>query len=397
MKSWEKILVIAIIVLVVIFSTFYFYLYFQGKALLIEQLENLTHKKVSVDYCVLTPLFQLKIRNLNIEGLVHVDYIFITPSMPGFLSGAIAFNVVRIIKPEFIFERFKKESAGTQTPVSAVASQVKPQEQPVGQQPVRLIIKRFKIKNGKIKFIDHTVGPNGIIIVVKDLDFNLSNLYVFPRSVVTNFELKGKIPWQNDSEEGKIEAEGWINLFKKDMLANLRIMDIDGIALYPYYSNWVDLEKARIEKAKLNFVSNIHGLDNNVTAQCRLELTDIVRKPRSADESEEKAAKITSAVLDIFKSLNQGKIVLDFTLRTKMNRPEFSFGDIKMAFENKLAEAKKGEHFKVEDVLAVPGGLLQGTVKGATSLTKAVIDGLFSVGNELKKGVEDSFKKEKKD
>ena len=113
------------------------------------------------------------------------------------------------------------------------------------------------------------------------------------------------------------------------MLASLKIENIDAIAFYPYYSTWVDLEKARIEKAKLNFSSKIRGKDNDISAQCHLELTDIVRKVRPPEEAQQKAERLTDAVLDMFKAMNQGKVVLDFTLHTKMDHPQFGFENIK--------------------------------------------------------------------
>jgi hypothetical protein len=253
-----------------------------------------------------------------------------------------------------------------------------------------LAFKRINIENGKIDFIDHSVGANGIKITLKDVSFNLTNLYLPAHSVVTNFALKGRIPWQEGKAEGKIDAEGWVNLFKKDMAASLKISDIDGVYLYPYYSQWVDLEKARIEKAKLDFTSNINGLNNNITAECHLELSDIVFKPRPPEEKEEKAEKIATTVIDIFKTLNQGKIVLDFTIRTKMDRPEFGFSSIKMAFENKLAQVPG---FKAEDVFSLPGKFLQSTVTSVTDLSRAVIDGVYAIGNEIKKGVEGAIEK----
>jgi hypothetical protein len=161
----------------------------------------------------------------------------------------------------------------------------------------------------------------------------------------------------------------------------------------------VDLEKARIEKATLNFISTIHGLNNNVTADCHLELADIVRKPRSPEDSpeREKAEQIADAVLDLFRAMNQGKIVLDFIIRTKMDRPEFGFKSVKSAFEEKLALASKANgSFQPQDLLMLPGKLLEGAVKGATDFSKAVIEGTFAVGNQLKKSVEDTFKKEPK-
>jgi hypothetical protein len=178
------------------------------------------------------------------------------------------------------------------------------------------------------------------------------------------------------------------------MQATFKIQDIDGVYLYPYYSNWMDTEKMRIEKANLNFNSNIHALNNNVTAECHLELTDIVRKPRPAEEVAERAEKMVSAALDIFKSLDQGKIVLDFTIRTKMDRPEFGFGNIKMALQHKIAQARSSVSTGPQDLLLFPVKLVEGVIKSAADVSKAMIDGTFAVGNELKKSVEQSFKKE---
>jgi len=180
------------------------------------------------------------------------------------------------------------------------------------------------------------------------------------------------------------------------MQATLKVEDIDGIYLYPYYSAWVDLEKARIEKAKLNFFSNIQGLNNDVIAQCRLELTDIVRRPRPPDEPQEKAARLTDAVLDKFRSLDEGKIVLEFPIKTKMDKPEFGFGEIKMAFEKKLAEStSKDRGIKPQEVLTFPAKLVEGTFKGATQLTTALIGGVISAGKEIEKAFEAAFRKEK--
>jgi len=180
------------------------------------------------------------------------------------------------------------------------------------------------------------------------------------------------------------------------MQATVKIADIDGISLYPYYAKWVDLERARIEKAKLNLVSNIKSVDNNLTAECHLELTDIVFKPRPEEEEQNKAQKIAVAVLDIFKALNKGKIVFNFTIKTKMINPAFSLNNIKDAFEARLAEGRKNNHIAA-DIVRFPGRLVGGTVKSATDLSRALIDGVFSIGNKVKKAVEVAFKKEQEE
>lgn len=405
MKIFLKILLISIISLLFLFAAAYLFIALKGKSIIAGQLENLTHKKVSIGYFRLTPPFKLELKNLEIEGLLKADYISISPNIPAFLRGNIGFNEVRIIKPEITYEKLLPAAPdlsaaapilAEQTIATVVSSLTAPSlTMPKKNIRFPLIFKHINVTEGKIDFFDHTVGAEGIKITVKDIFFHLSNLYMVSRPVITNFELNGNIPWQEGEEEGRVTAEGWLDLFKKDMRASLKISGIDGVYLYPYYSQWVDLEKARIEKAKLNFISNINGLNNEVTAECHMELSDIVFKERTPEEQQEKAEKIAYAILDIFKALNQGKIVLDFTIRTKMDRPQFGFGAIKGAVEDKIASSKKAERPIVGDVFALPIKLLEGAVKASSDLSKAAIDGAFAVGNELKKAVEDSFKKER--
>ena len=395
MKPLIKILLIIVIIFALIFAGAYVFLLLQGKAIVAQQIENLVHKKANLDYAGLAFPLNLEIKKLDIPGLARVDYVSVSPSIPGFLTGNIVLNDLRLIKPEFTYEK-------TQAPIRASSANINPplvlataqsKVGPAKKQFPRLIIKHLIIKEGKLDFIDHTVGTGGIAITVKDINFALTNLYLYPRSAVTDFTFSGRIPWQQGQREGRIEVEGWLNLFKKDMQATLKIADIDGIYLYPYYSQWVDLEKTHIEKAKLNLVSNIKSVDNNLTAECHLELTDIVFKPRPEEEAQDKAEKIAAAVLDIFKALNKGKIVFNFTIRTKMINPVFSFHDIKDEFEARLAQGRKNNHIAI-GLLQFPARLVGGTVRSATDLSRAFIDGTFSIAKGFKEAVEYAFRKE---
>ncbi|MDP2044086.1 MAG: DUF748 domain-containing protein, partial [Candidatus Omnitrophota bacterium] len=265
---------------------------------------------------------------------------------------------------------------------------------PAAKSNLHLVIKSLKIRSGEIYFIDHISDSRSVTVILKNIDFNLRNLYTYPVDVVADFELNGRLPWQSGEPDGKIYLNGWLNSYKKDMLANLKIENIDAIAFYPYYSTWVDLEKARIDKAKLNFSSKIRGKDNDISAQCHLELADIVRKVRPPEEPEQKAERLTDAVLDMFKAMNQGKVILDFTLHTKMDRPEFGFANIKSAFEGKLMQARASSGLRTQDVLLLPGRMLQSGIRSGTDLSRAVVDGVFALGNGLKKVFEDAMNKQ---
>ena len=87
--------------------------------------------------------------------------------------------------------------------------------------------------------------------------------------------------------------------------------------------------------------------------------------------------------------MDQGKVVLDFVLHTKMDRPEFGFANIKSAFEGKLMQARSSAGLRPQDMLLLPGHWLQSGIKSGMDLSNAVIDGIFDLSNGIKKFFED--------
>jgi len=402
MQRLKKIIVIFLLVVVLLYCGVHLFALLKGRGFVENTLQKLTNKKVKIGYLYLNAFLNLEIKNIEIDGLASIEKILLKPTTASLLTGTLFFKTVKIIRPEFTFEISSSEIAElpkpevlSEAPAAALTIPLAPPE--IKRRfPSRIIFKEITLEKGLINFIDHALGEEGIKVIVKDIEVNVSNLYAFPVSILTNFQLNGRMPWKGVQEEGQIEMRGWIDLFKKDMQASLRIKDIDGIYLYPYYALWVDLEKARIESVKLNFSSNIQGLNNDLTAQCRLELVDIVRRERLEDEPAQKAAKLTDVILGMLRTMDEGKIVLEFNVDTKMDKPEFGFDTIKSAFEKKLAQAQEENGFHAKDALMLPVKILEGMVKGATEVSKAVVDGTFAVGNELKKSVQETFRKGKK-
>ncbi len=402
MGKFIKIGTVVFLIFVVIFAIAYALVLIKGKAIAIAEIEKATNKKVTIAYLGLVPPANIQIIKLDIEGLFKADSIYVSPSILGFLSGNTTFNKIKIKNPEFSYALAPPEpqttnvmsAEGVAVSIPVMPAPTPKSEAPKPEQkiPLRLAAKYINIKGGEINFIDRVTTKEGIKLTLKNINFTLHNLYLFPTRAATNFDLKARIPWGGGAKEGKVELEGWVNLFKKDIRATLKIQDIDGVYLYPYYDTWVDLEGARIQSATLNFSSDIHGLNNDVTAECHLELANIVRRPRAPDEEEEKAARITDAVLDIFRALNGGKIDLNFTVKTKLDKPAFGFSNIRMAFEEKLMQGRKANGGSLaQDVIMFPGKLIEGTVKGATDITKSVISGTVEVGKELKRAVGETF------
>lgn len=414
MEQWKKALLIGITLFVFAFLCLHVFVNIRGKDILSQKLEETFNRKIEIGSLYTTFPANLHIKNLKAQGLFKIDEIIAGRGLIDIFRKDFNLFFLKVVRPVITLEKgFIKSTTEALAPADINLQKSSSDNQPKAETkllppnlnplavlqnrflPTRFSIGRLIVSDGAVNFIDNSLGDKELVIKVEHINFRVDNLNFSGRGIqITSFDLKGTIPWREGIEKGRISAEGWFNLFKKDMQTSLKIENIDGVYLYPYYSQWVDLEKARIESATLNFTSNIHGLNNNVTADCHLELTNIVRKRRPDDESPEKAERIADTILGMFKAADQGKIALHFTIRTKMDRPEFGFSDIKTAFEEKLAQARSPNGVKPENILLLPVKILEGAVKGATDVSKAVIDGTFAVGNEVKKAVEGAFKKE---
>jgi len=394
MKDAKK-LFTKVAIVVIVFSLVYVIVLLAAKTIIANKIQKVVGLKTTISSLVILPPLSIEVRGFEIVGLIKADRVYLAPSIRSILCGKLAFNKIMIGSPEVTYQRNPVVEPLKDVPEPVVEIESKPVSPvvPVTAQskPFPVIIKSLKIYSAKLNFIDTTAASGKISVVVKDLNFYITNLSTSGAKGISNFDLSGKLSWNTGEPDGKISLQGWVDFYKKDMLANLKIENIDAIVFYPYYSTWVDLKKARIDKAKLNFNCNIKGQNNDVTANCHLELTDMVRKVRAPEEPQLKAERVTDAVLDMFKSMNQGKVVLDFVLHTKMDRPEFGFASIKSAFEGKIMQARSSAGLRPQDMLSWPGRWARSGFKSGVDLSNAVVDGVFDLGNGIKKIFEDKM------
>ena len=393
MKDSKKLFPI-IVIAVVIFSLIYVSILLAAKTIIASKIQKATGLKTTISSLIILPPLNIEVRGFEIAGLIKAKRIYLAPSMRSFLFGKIAFNKIMIGGPEVTYQRDSVAEPVNDLRAPIVENKIQPVA-PVTRQNMSLpvIIKSLKVYSGRLNFIDTTAASGKISVTVKDINFYITNLSTARVKGVSNFNLNGNLSWNTGEPDGKISLRGWVDLYKKDMLATLKIEDIDAIVFYPYYSTWVDLGKARIDKAKLSFNSDIKGQNNEVTANCHLELIDMVRKVRSPEEPQLKAEKVTDVVLDMLKSMDNGKVVLDFVLHTKMDQPEFGFANIKSAFEGKLAQARTSAGMRPQDVLLWPGHWLKSAIKSGTDLSNAFVDGVFGLGDNIKKFFENNLDK----
>jgi hypothetical protein len=394
MKDWKKLFRIIVIV-VIIFSLVYAVILWAAKTIIADKIQKATGLKTTISSFSILPPFNIEVGGVEIAGLIKADRIYLAPSIRSLLFGKFAFNKIVIGNPEITYQRNPALEPVQNSGAVAVESQNQPAAPFNTQSKIfPVIIKSLKVYSGKLNFIDNTAASGKISVLIKDINFYITNLSTSGERGVSNFELKANVSWNTGEPDGKILLQGWVDFYKKNISANLKIKDIDAIVFHPYYSTWVNLKDAHIDKANLSFNCSLQGKDNDVVVTFRLELIDIVRRVRSPDEPQKKAERLTDAVLDAFKSMNQeGRVVLDSTFHTKMDRPEFGFANIKSAFEGKLMQARSSAGLRPQDMLSLPGRWLQSGIKSGRDLSNAAVDGIFDLSGGIKKFFEDRMEK----
>jgi len=400
MRIFGILVVIFCSLFVLCFGAAFLFLHFKGKSFIVNELKSLTGRNVTIEKFFLSGTLKIELQNLKIENIFKADSIKIIPNILESLSGRIVIQGIEITKPEFVvvraIDKGNAELVLADSPlyVKAVASPIPSIDVSLisSRRSIKikklmvnaLFIKNVSVKEGTFGFLDKTVSTEPVKLIVQNLNINLNNAILLPRSVINNIELRGNVPLEGSAEMGQIEISGWVNFIKKDIEASIKIHNIDGVSLYPYYSDWVKLDKSRINTAKLSFDSQIHGFNNDVTADCRLELTEISFKERLEEEKEPRAEKIANFVLGLLKSIDGGKMEVKFPIKTKMDNPVFGGNVIKDAVMEKVVKARDKSRIKAEDLVLFPEKVVQGTVKGATDITKALISGAADIGKELK-------------
>jgi len=411
MKHLKLLLLICITGSIGVFLFLHVILNLFGASLLSAKLTKLFNHKVTIGKFTTVFPVGFNIKDIKAEGLFSVDEVAASGGLLSILPGGFQFSSLKMVRPVVTIEKDKKAPPVVPADNLAGQSQVSSglEETPkfhfsdiLGGNKIPswpdLRIKQLIISDGVVNLVDKTVSDSGIVVKVEKLNLKMNNLSLPGRaSEVTDFDLKGSMPWRQGEDIGKLTFNGQANLFKKDIRAMLSVEDIDGVYLYPYYSQWIDLGKARIEQAKLDFKSDIEGANNNLVAKCRLELTDIVRTPRQPNEPEQKEQKITDVVLDMLKEMDQGKVVVNFNIRTKLDKPKVSLNNIKTAVEKKVMLARNNSAIKMRDIANVPQDFLFGVVKSVTDLSRAMMDGVFAIGGGIKKAADESFDKEEVD
>ncbi|MFC1592739.1 hypothetical protein ACFL4C_01865, partial [Candidatus Omnitrophota bacterium] len=92
------------------------------------------------------------------------------------------------------------------------------------------------------------------------------------------------------------------------------------------------------------------------------------------------------------RELNQGKIILNFNITTKMDSPEFKFDEINSAVDSTLRGAIRSKKISMKNAGKLPRRFFEGVADGASGTTEAIINGAVSIGRGISKALAGAFK-----
>lgn len=348
-----------------------------GKEVVCQRLEQVFHRKVEVGWVGTRLPFDLVLRGVKIPGLFSVREVVVKQGLLCGFGNEFLLTELRLDGAEFSLNKQGNASERITFP--------------------RMMVKRLVVSGSTITYCESPEVLDATRVTVTDFFCRLENANFPLAPNLINFNLSGKIPWgRQDAAEGKISCEGWVNLAKKDIAAQLRVHDIDGLHFKPFFNGWIDFDKMNIGTARLNLDSDITGLDNNVTMDCHAELVEVKFNSRAEGEEVNKEEKVANVIFGLFKQTDQGRISLDFKVRTTLDSPEFGFGVVKRALDAKVTDVFNRSGRGTAPLAKVPAQIVSGAFKGAAELTRAVIGGTVSIGRGIKDSLGYSFHKREK-
>lgn len=326
MKKINKIIIWVLAVFIVLFVCASILVMLFGRKIVEGQIEQNLKMRASLSGISLSMPFSVHLSNLKIGDLFSAEKISATPSIPALLAGKVVLSGLTLINPVINIEQSSDGSLNL------------PKFEQNGKQPP-FYLTGLVIKNGKIKFSDKKIIPEGFEFAVDKINARVSKV-MFP---VLSLNTKFKVSAVFSSPEGKIlgsaNTDGWIDFGPKNMDALFQLKDLDVTYFQPYFGDFISGKK--LLSAKVNFTSDLTSRDNNLTIASNFRISNLSYAQEAPKETEGPPKEgeapqetkiedidIVGNTMDLFTDKN-GNLNLDFSINTKMDNPTISIAELK--------------------------------------------------------------------
>lgn len=338
-KRIFKVLLILVIVFILSVVVLSAYFLANSKTILSSELKKKLGTEVSLSGLRVVWPGALVIENFSISKTFSVKKIEVVPSLLGFLHGDIVFNYIFLEEPQGTVTRLsggtfdfgipllkKEEAAPVQGPET-----VKVKSQTSSKEP-KFYFNKLKIRGARFVFIDQaTPSKEEFQVTLAKLDLDVHRPFVLNLS---RFHFDGQAIFEAKdlTQAGTLKLSGWIDILPRDMDGTVRI-EISSMPLFsPYYKKYV---KQEIESGRAVVSADLKSKANDLTADCHVELGDIIFKKKSQGPEGEEAGQEKSGFSGFtFGSMlgAGGSTIFDFTIRTKLDHPKFERISLKGSF-----------------------------------------------------------------
>jgi hypothetical protein len=333
---------VLIIVIILTGVTACTYLAFNGRAILLSELEKNLGVKAQISSLRVSFPPALVVDGFAIQDSIKIDRLIVSPSLLALIRGDIILNTLIIEKPVLQVTRNSDDSFDFCKGIfnkGAIAAE--PQRKPgetapadskkKTKKPRKFYLSRLKIKDANIEFTDNGIAgaePFKMRFANVNLDVFHPFLFNFFRM---QFKGQGDLLSDADDKIGKLAISGWADILAKDMNADVALSGARLTYLKPYYKKFL---KRDLSSGDIDVTALLISKNNDMTADCHLELNNIAFKEQETTAPEQDTTEPIDFTLFAVNSLlsSEGKVVFDFSVRTKMDRPRFEKIKIKGSF-----------------------------------------------------------------
>ena len=205
------------------------------------------------------------------QRFLQVKEIRVYPSLLSLLKKSLYIREVTLIQPSFFIYRSREEGvAGPWVTIEKgrEGKEVPEEEKKKEKEPLQVRINRIRIQKGSIDFDDGKVTPPAHI-KLRELDFEIEDIRYPLASSHCPIALKGKM--EGTTQEGRLDAKGWIDLKTMDLETSLKIREIEIKTFEPYYRKRVSAE---IESGHMDLDSKVTVQEKRIDAPGELDIVN---------------------------------------------------------------------------------------------------------------------------
>lgn len=214
--------------------------------------------------------------------------------------------------------------------------------------PLPLIIRQFRLSNGKFQFIDYDVRSEGFVISLDRIQAFVKDVNLPPKQEKTFYRIDAQLPQGRDQKSSELKMSGWTVFSNDDTDAMLTASDLR----LPYFEPYLaQVTHAQIQDGDLTCRSSIRVDRKDLTVNADFELKGLYFQ--SYEEGEQLFGLKAEEILSFLKDV-AGRLKFQIVVQWNLADPNLKRSDvIRRSIERSLKKTVVGN----------VGNLLENTLK----------------------------------